>query len=274
MTSVFFLTKQDEPEYIITEKRYRFREFISALSNSNFGVFTSYMIAMNLAVQVAAPFFTPYLLNELKFDYLTFTIVTATSMIVKFLFMPGWGKIIDKFGARIVLKFTGYIIPIIPLLWLFGSNIYYLLGIQVLSGLVWGGFELATINFMFDSTPYEKRAAMIAYFNVLYGISNILGTLTGSMIASFPIIGSGYLQVFLVSGILRFMIPLFFVHKIKEERKVPNLGYDKLIFKILTIRPTRGMILNIIPIPRRLHKKRLNKKVESMKGLLNRKKGL
>lgn len=253
--SVFYLTRQEEPVYRVPKDRYKFREFIQSLFHSNFGVFTLYMFLLNFAVQVSAPFFVPYMLNDLKMSYITLTLVTATSMIVKYMVMPAWGKLIDKYGARVVLKLTGYMIPLVPLMWVFSSNFYYLLIAQVLSGFVWAGFELATVNFMFDATPYDKRAAMIAYFNVLYGISIILGSLFGSYVATLDLFLSGYLLVFFTSAMLRLLIPLFFVHKIAEIRKVPDVGYDKLLFKILEIRPTRGFIINIIPIPRRHHKK-------------------
>ncbi|AJF62037.1 TPA: MFS transporter [Candidatus Woesearchaeota archaeon] len=256
MVSFSFLLKQDEPEYKIPAERYKFRHFVSSLFKSNFGTFTLYMFILNFSVQIAAPFFIPYMLNDLKMDYITLTVITATSMLVKYMSMPGWGKIIDTYGARIVLKFTGYLIPIVPIMWAFSANFYYLMFAQVLSGFIWSGFELASVNFMFDTTPYDKRAAMIAYYNVVYGVSNISGALLGSWIATLPFIFSGYKLLFVVSGLLRFAAPLIFVHKIEEEREVPALGYDKLLFKIMTIRPTRGFLINIIPIPRRPHKKK------------------
>jgi MFS family permease len=123
--SFIYLTKKFEPEYKQSEENYfSFTDFVrQSLLSTNYGVFVSYLCLMNFSVYVAAPFFTPYMLKDLAFDYRIFTVITAVSLVVKFLMMPVWGKLSDKYGTIKVLTLCGFLMPVLPLLWVFSANI-------------------------------------------------------------------------------------------------------------------------------------------------------
>ena len=70
--------------------------------------------------------------------------------------MPLWGKIADRFGNVKVMRLTGLLIPIVPVLFMFSPNQYYLMVIQIYSGFVWAGFSLSSSNFVFDKTQQKE----------------------------------------------------------------------------------------------------------------------
>src|SRR3989338_6158941 len=199
--SFVYLTKKYEPEYVaVKEAEFTLTDFIRQARFRNYGLLVLYLCFMNFSIYIAGPFFAAYMLYDLKFSYMTFTIISAIAIIVKYLSMPVWGMASDRFGTRKVLTLSGFLMPIVPLLWFFSGNALHLVPIQIYSGFVWAGFEISSFNFMFDTTSHEKRATCIAYYNVLNGGSLLLGSVLGSLMVKYStLFWSKYLIVFLAS---------------------------------------------------------------------------
>jgi MFS family permease len=251
--SVLFLRKQFEPAYRVPrEAEFGFLQFLRQEEFRNYRHFVLYLGFMNFAVFLSAPFFTPYMLNDLKLDYLTFTLVNASSIIIKVLSLPVWGRTVDRFGARRVLSLSGFLMPIVPLLWLFSENVLWLMAIQVYAGFIWGGFEIATVSFIFDITTPQKRATGVAYYNMISGVALISGALAGSMLVRFhALFASPYLLAFLASGIMRFGASLLFLPRLSEVRTVEEIAYPRLFLKVVASVPTISLLYELIPFQRR-----------------------
>ncbi|MBU0757541.1 MAG: MFS transporter [Nanoarchaeota archaeon] len=242
--SIYFLARKFEPEFIIEKKSYfSFLQFVKHAGKNNFGHFVIFMGFTTFAVNVAAPFFAPYLLNSLNFSYWTFTLIVATPMVAKYFCMPLWGKASDRFGSIKVLSLTSYIMPIVPLLWLFSKNIYYLFLIQVYSGFVWAGIELSAFKFIHDTTSIQKRALCVAYYNVINGIATLAGAFFGYLILRVNyFFWSDFLLAFVVSFILRAVFVLVFIPSIYEVRKVEPISKHDLLMNIVKSGTTQGMM--------------------------------
>ena len=247
--SFTFLTKKYEPEYqVVQEEEFTLFEFIRQAKSRNYGLFVLYLCLMNFSVYLSAPFFTPYMLEDLKFDYMTYTIVNAAAMIAKLLSVRVWGRASDQFGTKKILSLTGFLMPVIPILWLFSHDVLYLVIIQIYSGFIWAGFEISAFNFIFDTTSPPKRATCVAYYNVLNGLSIFSGAMLGSFIVSHnSLFWSKYLLVFLLSCVLRYIASSVFIPKLREVRTVEEIGYPRLFLKIISTMPTMGMIYQLIP---------------------------
>ena len=247
--SFVFLTKKYEPAFETPPKpEFGFFEFVREARFRNYGRFVLYLSFMNFSVYLAAPFFTPYMLRDLQLDYLSFTIVNAAAIVVKFLSMQVWGRASDQYGTRKVLSLSGFLMPVVPVLWIFSGNIYYLIVIQLLAGFIWAGFELSALNFIFDTTTSQRRPTVIAYYNVLNGICLFTGSITGALLVKYnSLFWSKYFLVFILSGILRFIASFVFIPKLKEVRIVESIPYSDLFFKIIRTMPTAGIIFSFIP---------------------------
>lgn len=246
--SLYFLTKKYEPEYKhYKELDFKYSDFIKQSKLTHFGLLVMYLCLMNFSVMTAGPFFTPYMLYDLKMDYLTFTIILASSLIVKNLFMPVWGKISDRYGTKKVITICGFFISIIPVLWLFSHNVIFLIIIQFISGFIWAGFELAGFNFIFDATSPKNRIACVSFYNVSNGISILFGGIIGGLIVKFNhIFWSKYLLVFLLSGVLRLIVAIVFISRLKEVREVEHISYKRLLLQIISTMATSGLVYNLI----------------------------
>jgi MFS family permease len=231
--SFFYLIKKYEPKYEIVEKaQFSFIEFLKQARFRNYGLFVFYLCFMSFAVFLSAPFFTPYMLKTLSLDYRTFTLIIAVPLIVKFFMLPVWGKLSDKYGSRKVLALTGFLMPIVPLLWVFSKEVWYLMLIQAYSGFVWAGFEISSFSFIFDSTSVQRRAICVAYYNALNGIFILVGAILGGLIVKYNnLFWSNYLLVFIVSFVLRYIASIVFIPKIKEVRTVEPISDKQLLLK-------------------------------------------
>jgi MFS family permease len=231
-------------------------EFLARMNKTNYGVFVIFVSLMKFSVYVSAPFFTIYMLKELGFSYWQFTAVTSISLIMSFIFMAIWGRLIDRRGSRFVLYVTGMLVVFIPVIWvaaasgLSGMMLFVaILAAEAFSGLAWAGFDLSASNFIFDAVRPEKRIRCIAYYNLLIGIGIFAGTALGSLVVDklhglFSI--SSILLVFLVSSILRLIVVLVFLPRLKEVRLIEiPLGHT-LFHRILDVRPRSGFDVVII----------------------------
>jgi MFS family permease len=246
LLSAFLFTKHYYPAFNFEiADRVRITQFLKEIPKSNFGKFTLFVALLTLGQWIAGPFFSVYMLEELKFDYSIFIIINLSSSFVALFIFPFLGRISDKFGNVKLLRMGAIIIPILPLLWLFFNNpISLILGPQLLSGIGWTAFNLATSNFIYDNISPKKRGKYIALYNLLIGLAIISGGLIGSCIISFiPIhFMNRYLFLFLISGIVRIIVVIGLLYKIKEVRvstkpilNVKNLSIYKWLYD-LTVR--------------------------------------
>jgi len=242
LISSYLLFNQYEPNYTYSkESHYTLKSFIKRIPKSNFGLFVVFISLTSFAISIASPFFAVYMLKNLNFNYIQFTIVTISSIISTILFMPSWGKFADKYGNIKVLKITGFLIPIIPFLWIMTIFlisipveiiVLYLLIIELFSGFVWSGFNLSSAIFIYDAVSREKMAVSITYFNILNSLGAFIGAIIGGLIASLKLSLFNLdtlIFIFLLSGILRIIIAISFGNKIKEVRIVSNLDFKEKI---------------------------------------------
>ncbi len=231
--SAYLISKHYEPRLKIREKSFfSLRDFIKKMPTNNFGRFVMFIALVGFATSIASPFFSVYMLKELHFNYAIWMLVIVTNTVGTFLFMPLWGKFADKFGNLRVLKWTGLMIPLVPLLWAlsflfakvnFITIVIYLIAVEFFSGFIWAGFDLSTRDFIYDAVSRQKLSLCVAYHNIINGIGIFLGATLGGIVSSlnFTFLGiSSFLVIFLLSGIVRFVVYAIMVRKIKEVRKV------------------------------------------------------
>lgn len=237
------------------------RDLFRRARHSAFARFSLFYAFMQFSVAIASPFFTVYMLRDLHFTYLMFMANTAASVLAQFLTLTMWGRISDLFGNRLILAATGLIIPLLPALWLFSTDYWYLLAVQAFGGLIWAGFSLSAGNFIYDLVPSPKRATYVAYHNVLMGVGVFLGALLGGylgMILPDQLTlggetyrwGSVLLGVFLISSLARLIVALTFIPQLREVREVPPMSVSGLIFRVSHVHALAGVIFDVI-LPKR-----------------------
>lgn len=243
LISYSYLKKMEEPPLNLEREVFFLGDFYRHFNNSNFLRFVVYASLISFSVQVSAPFFAVYMLHDLHFTYLQYMIVVGTAVISQYLTYLYWGNFADRFGNRMVLQITGLLLPALPILWLFSSNFFYIMGIQLISGLVWAGFSLSVSIFVFDAVSSEKRAVCIAVYSTLNALGVFLGAMTGGLFTKiFPDtftlfnfqvhLRSNLMFLFLISGGLRLFVYLTFLPRIQEVRDVEVFSFKEIFQKV------------------------------------------
>lgn len=257
LISVYYVSRMFEPAYHVdTDSDIRILDFFQQHRHSNFIVFVYYTAGMHFAILIASPFFAVYMLRDLHFTYLEYMAASATSVMVQFMTLHYWGLFADRFGNKRILKLTGYSLPFLPVLWLFSTDFFYIVVIQMVGGMVWAGFSLSMGNFVFDNVAPPQRAKAVAIYNTMNALAIVLGALTGGWLGSLlsPNLSLGPFNhtfisnlplLFLISGSLRLVWVLLFIAKLKEVREVESFSMQDLIFRVTQLRPISGLKFDI-----------------------------
>jgi MFS family permease len=233
------------------------RGWWTRLRHSNAVRFSLFFAFMQFAVAIASPFFTVYMLRDLEFSYLHFTVNTGTAVFAQFLTLTQWGRISDVFGNRRVLAVTAVFIPLMPILWTLSANAWYLIAIQALSGFSWAGFSLAAGNFVYDLIAPHRRATYLSVHNVLANVGIFAGAMLGGYLGTVlpnqvEVFGSTYswlsplYGVFVVSTIARAAIVLVLLPKLREVRNVRSISMPQVIYRVTRVNALAGLFFDII----------------------------
>lgn len=242
-SAIMMTRMQDLPLTKAPGDYFTFFMFLRRFRQSNFVKFVAYVASITFTTNLAAPFFAVYMLQDLKFNYLVFMFLHFGALIAGLLSFPVWGKHADAVGNARVLKLNSFLIPLIPILWALGTNLGYLFCVEFFAGFVWGGFNLCSLNFIYDAVTPGKRIRCLSYFTFINGIATFLGALIGGYLVERapPFHGSRILTVFLLSGVLRFASHFILSRHFHEVRvtaqKVSSLD---LFFSVVGLRPAHG----------------------------------
>ncbi len=169
-----------------------------------------YLWAMQAAAQVASPYFTPFMLGQLKFSYAKFMVIISTSLVAKAVALPTLGLLAQRFGAMRVLWIAGFIVIPLPLFWMISQATPFLLMIQVLAGASWATYELAAFLLFFEAVDARNRTGFLTLYNLGYAAATVAGSLAGGgLLAVLGETHAAYLTLFAASGAARLLtVPL------------------------------------------------------------------
>jgi len=220
-----------------------FINFLKGAMKEHLGTFILFASLFNFAVNLSSPLLTFYMLNNLKFNFMTLTLVFSCEYVARVISITFWGKMVDKSGSLRVLGIVSHLIPIVPVLWIFsGGNVFYLCMAQLFSGTVWAAFDLCSTTFIYKSTQREQRLHYIAYYRSLTTFSAALGTLTSAVLLSsmFHIFGSQILAMLLLSAILRMAVVRIMLPKLKPGGIPDAIVHEELARELAMVNyPTR-----------------------------------
>jgi len=192
-------------------------QFTTIWSNFNFLRFLLYFGLWMLAVNLSAPFFNFYMLEQLHLDVSYVTLYGSLQAGANLLLIMLWGKLADKIGNRRILIWIGILVALTPLLWMGVSanswNIWLWLPLlHIFTGGTWAAIDLCNNNMQLGIVPVKNQSIYFAIASAVAGVSGALGTTIGSFIAQFAEQG-GLLGLFALSTVCRLLaiVPLMFV---------------------------------------------------------------
>jgi MFS family permease len=212
--------------------------FSRELARTNYGRFVVLNFLVYFGAYISSPFVVPFMLNELGFSYLQFMAAISLVSLFRFLAMPMWGALGDRFGNKKTLALSTFLICLTPFTWLLARSFALVCLVQVVGAFAWAGYEIAALSFAYDAMPAAKVTRQTSFLLLFRGAAVITGGLAGgALLPHVRLLGSPSLAIFLVSGFFRlvFVFPMLFF--IREERAVPKVSYPGLVVKLFTLPP-------------------------------------
>jgi MFS family permease len=197
----------------------------------------AYLLAVQVAVHVASPFFTPFMLVQLELSYLNYMILLSCGYLGKSLATPWAGRLAQQIGADRLLWIGGITIVPLSALWLVSNSFSFLIALQVLGGMAWAAYELAMLLLFFDAIPRQQRVTMLSLYNCGNSLAMVLGAVLGAAVIHWLDYGrAAYLAVFALSSAGRLLALLLIPRQVPHRFDAqPPAG-----LRTIAVRPVSG----------------------------------
>jgi len=192
------------------------------LKNPNFRKLLVFNIWWMLAIGIGAPFWGPFMMKKLEMSLFEVQMYGALSTLSMLAAFKWWGKFIDKFGNRSTMKICVFLGGINPLIWVFfRKSSYYLIWPEaILSGFMWSGTNIVSMNFILAISPKGKEQLWSGMYSAVGGLMMMTsmlmsGTFFPSQLRIFGLLLEPEQVLFALTGLLRWTaeIPLQYVQE-------------------------------------------------------------
>ncbi len=183
-------------------------------ANRDFLSFAATTALWNFSLNIAGPFFSVYLVQNLHASATMVGITTIASSVATILTQRRMGHLNDLWGARRLTMISGLLIPIVPFLWVFAGAAWHVILINLISGTLWSAYNLGSFNYLLMVTPEDRRARYSALFQITVTVSLAIGAALGSLVVT----RWGYHAVFIGSSAGRLIAALLFVRLLTMRR--------------------------------------------------------
>lgn len=185
---IWYMSKIPEPLMKVTTKVPALDQIRSSFRDENFSRLIVFLGAWNFATNLAAPFFTVYMLVMLEFDItvvIAFAVLSHTSSVLSY---GMWGRIADRFSNKSVLRVSGPLFMICILGWTFTTmptrhllTIPLLIALHILMGVSTAGVTLASGNIGLKLAPHGGATAYLATINITNSLAAGIAPVIGGM---------------------------------------------------------------------------------------------
>lgn len=226
----------------LSKKQEAIESAIKWYKDANFLTFLVYFSLWMFTVNLSAPFFNLYLLDNLHLDLSLVTIYGSLTAGANLLMLVLWGKLADKIGNRPILLTVGILAAVMPLLWLGvgekSTDLWLWLPlIHLLTGGTWAAIDLCSNNIQMSVAPARSQAVYFAIASAVAGVAGALGTATGGFLAQLTTLG-GLPGLFALSAVLRLLalLPLLFVQEQRSRSLIKLWQEIKLALNMFRLK--------------------------------------
>lgn len=143
-------------------------------------------------------------------------IVFGANFLTAGLVSPIWGNLADKYGRKIMILRSGYCMSVIITLTGFVGNVWQLLALRLLNGMV-GGIIPASTALVASTTPREKAGWAQGLLQSSAVAGGIMGPFFGGLLADYI----GFRLIFSCTGLLILLATVLITFTVKENFTPP-----------------------------------------------------
>ncbi len=233
--------------------------------DDNFRQLTIFLGAWNFAINLAAPFFTVYMLHQLELPMGMVIQLTVISQLFNIWFIKLWGRVVDQWSSKSVLMVSGPLFMFATLAWTFTTlpgkyllTVPLLFAIHAVMGIALAGVTLASGTITIKLAPKGLATSYIATVtlvnSIAAGIAPILGGLAIDSIATWELawtwtwrtathawsITTFDLRQWDFFFVGAFIIGLYALHRLAAVREVGEVK-EQIVIEELIAETRRGM---------------------------------
>jgi MFS family permease len=162
------------------------------IQGRNFRQLMNFLFFWGFAANLAVPFFTIYMLQQLGFPLSAVIALNTLSQLAFVLFLRVWGAFVDRFGSKAVLSLSAslYLLAIVG--WTFTTlpepyflTIPLVIVLQVFAGVAAAGVNLSMTTIGLKLAPQEQATSYMVAASLASNIGAGLGPLAGGILADF-----------------------------------------------------------------------------------------
>lgn len=191
LVGVFFLALTPEPRMAERPPTDLARLLKEPFHDQNFRQLLIFLGSWSFAVNLAAPFFTVYMLKRLDVSMAWIIGFSVLSQFSNMLSLRLWGMLSDRFSNRSVLMEAGPIFILTLLIWPFTSmpNSYaltlpLLAIIHILTGISTAGVALGTGNIALKLAPKGRSTSYLAVNGMVSGLAASISPILAGILAA------------------------------------------------------------------------------------------
>jgi MFS family permease len=189
---VYLLRITPDRPMVPSEKARPLALLFAPLREANFRRLIIFLSSWNFAANLAAPFFTVYMLKSLGYPMTTILALTIGSQLSNLAALGLWGVLIDRFSNKAVLEIAAPLFLGCTLAWAMTGvpwvepmTLYLLVIIHVLMGIATAGVGLASGNIAMKLSPAGQATAYLAANSVISAIFAAAAPILGGLFADF-----------------------------------------------------------------------------------------
>jgi MFS family permease len=188
LAGIWYMSRIPEPVMAKTTRVPLLNQIRSAFGDENFSRLIAFLGSWNFAVNLAAPFFTVYMLVTLGFDITVVIILAVLSQASSVFSYHMWGRISDRYSNKSVLRVAGPLFMLCILGWTFTTlpnrhllTIPLLLILHILMGVSTAGVTLGAANIGLKLAPRGSATAYLATISITNSLAAGIAPIIGGM---------------------------------------------------------------------------------------------
>ena len=162
------------------------------LKDLNFSRLLLFVVSWQFAINLATPFFTVFIVRQLRFDVSFVMILSVVSQAANLLALRSWGVLSDRFANKSVIAVCApaYIVSIVAMIgasqitnWT--ASAAWLIALHAMMGASIAGVTLASTNIALKLSPKGSATAYVAANAMATAVAAGLAPIIGGLLAQF-----------------------------------------------------------------------------------------
>jgi MFS family permease len=189
--STLYLSRVPEPTMVPPERKIHLgRMLAEPFRDQNFRRLIWFLASWQFATNLAAPFFTVYLVSQLGYDMTFVTVMMVVSQLANVMVLRKWGELSDRFSNKAVLRVCGPLFLLCLFSWTLVAlpekhayTLHLITVLHIVMGLAAAGITLASGNMGLKLAPRGRGTAYLAAGSIVNSVAAGIAPIVGGLFA-------------------------------------------------------------------------------------------